>query len=62
MLLAINECCKPGEKFKRIGEVIYEYSKLFGYHVNEHFAGHGIGKEMHCDPLIFHNLDNKNES
>ena len=30
--------------------------------MNEHFAGHGIGKEMHCEPLIFHNLENQNDS
>lgn len=43
---------KAGENLKNVSRAIELYAIHRGYVVNERFAGHGIGKEMHQDPLI----------
>lgn len=34
--------------------IIRDYVEQFGYSVNEIFMGHGVGKDIHCPPLIPH--------
>lgn len=53
MYLAI-ENCRPGQSFKMIGEIIENYANEHGYHVNQEFGGHGVGKELHLPPLVHH--------
>ncbi len=53
MFKAIYEC-GPGVPFSMIGEVIEEYAKEFGYFVNQEFGGHGIGRNMHQAPMVYH--------
>lgn len=48
------EIVKPGAHFGDIGVVIEDYVKQFGFSVVRDFVGHGIGKEMHEDPQVFH--------
>lgn len=31
-----------------------EYAHKYGYSVSDELSGHGIGKEFHCHPLIYH--------
>lgn len=56
-----EECLKlgiaevaPGKRFGDIGAAIQQYAESFGYGVVREFVGHGIGKEFHCAPQVFH--------
>lgn len=46
--------CKPGVPLNQIGKTIQKIADRYGYSVSEQFSGHGIGKEFHCLPLIYH--------
>ena len=48
------EAVKPGKKLSVIGETIEAYIKPFGYAIVEDYGGHGIGREFHEDPHIYH--------
>lgn len=48
------EICKPGRKFRDIGELIEHRASQFGFNVIPVFAGHGIGYYFHGPPDIFH--------
>ncbi|KAF9980890.1 hypothetical protein BGZ75_007864 [Mortierella antarctica] len=52
--------CGPGVPLNRIGKTIQAIADRYGYSVSEQFSGHGIGKEFHCLPLIYHH-DNDEE-
>ncbi|KAF9112766.1 Oxysterol-binding protein- protein 3 [Mortierella sp. AM989] len=52
--------CGPGVPFNKIGKTIQSIADRHGYSVSEQFSGHGIGKEFHCLPLIYHH-DNDEE-
>ena len=45
---------KPWGHVGDIGAAIYEYATSKGYSVVVDFAGHGVGKEFHEDPMISH--------
>lgn len=44
----------PGKRFGDIGAAIQEYAESFGYGVVREFVGHGIGKQFHMSPQVFH--------
>ncbi|KAG1464896.1 hypothetical protein G6F46_005728 [Rhizopus delemar] len=46
--------CGPNVPYKEIGRVISEHAHKYGYSVSDELSGHGIGKEFHCHPLIYH--------
>ncbi len=46
--------CKPGENISVIGKVIYEYMLKKGFSVVKEFCGHGVGKQVHMDPYVYH--------
>lgn len=46
--------CKPGVPLNQIGKTIQKIADRYGYSISEQFSGHGIGKEFHCLPLIYH--------
>ncbi|GJJ77940.1 methionyl aminopeptidase [Entomortierella parvispora] len=46
--------CAPGVPLNNIGKTIQALADKYGYSVSEQFSGHGIGKEFHCLPLIYH--------
>lgn len=46
--------CGPGVPLNRIGKTIQAIADRHGYTISEQFSGHGIGKEFHCLPLIYH--------
>lgn len=45
---------KPWGHVGDIGAVIHKYATSKGYSVVVDFAGHGVGKEFHEDPVIGH--------
>ncbi|MBH1988799.1 MAG: type I methionyl aminopeptidase [Myxococcaceae bacterium] len=56
-----EECLKrgiaevaPGKRFGDIGAAIQEYAESFDYGVVREFVGHGIGRDFHGDPQVFH--------
>jgi methionyl aminopeptidase len=48
------EICKPGTQYNKIGGIIFDYAKKHKYTVCPHFTGHGIGKDLHCGPFVYH--------
>lgn len=46
--------CGPGKHFKDIGDIIHNLLRDINYSVSSQFTGHGIGKEFHSKPWIFH--------
>ncbi|KAF1329696.1 Methionine aminopeptidase, type i, partial [Globisporangium splendens] len=51
---AIEECCKPRNRFSAIGAFIQELVESEGFSVNREYTGHGIGQEFHSLPFILH--------
>ncbi|KAI8097598.1 methionyl aminopeptidase [Halteromyces radiatus] len=51
--------CGPGVPFREIGRVISEYASANGYTVSDELSGHGIGREFHCLPLIYHHVNDE---
>ena len=57
---ALRQAIRRFKKGKRLGEVskaIEDTVKKNGYFVIKELAGHGIGKELHEDPLVLNFLD-----
>lgn len=46
--------CNPGTPFKTIGEVIGKYAGSKGVSVVRDYAGHGVGKLFHSEPVVPH--------
>lgn len=46
------ELVKPGARIGDIGATIQEYVESFGFSVPRDYTGHGIGAEMHEDPMF----------
>lgn len=46
--------CRPNVPLSEIGKTIEEIAKDQGYSVVRDYVGHGIGKVMHDDPMIYH--------
>ncbi|KAI8369526.1 peptidase M24, structural domain-containing protein [Radiomyces spectabilis] len=49
--------CGPGVPMKEIGRVICEHAHKHGFSVSDELSGHGIGREFHCLPLVYHHLN-----
>jgi len=45
---------KPYSRLRNIGYVIESYVKEHGYSVVHEIGGHGVGKEFHEDPFVYH--------
>ena len=52
---------KPGNYLYEVGKTIERYILKFGYSIVRDYSGHGIGREFHEEPQVFHHftLDNK---
>ncbi|WWC89287.1 methionine aminopeptidase, type I [Kwoniella dendrophila CBS 6074] len=48
------QTCRPGKRYKDIGQEIEDFAKRHGFSVNGQFSGHGIGNRFHRPPWIFH--------
>ena len=46
------KAAKPGNHVGDISASIQKYVESFGYNVARDFTGHGIGKDMHEDPVV----------
>ncbi|KAI8876420.1 methionyl aminopeptidase-like protein [Backusella circina FSU 941] len=44
----------PNVPLKEVGRVICDIAEKNGYSVSDELSGHGIGKEFHCLPLVYH--------
>jgi methionyl aminopeptidase len=51
--------CKPGVRFREIGNVIENYVKPHGFSVVRTYCGHGIHRLFHTAPNIPHYSNNK---
>jgi methionyl aminopeptidase len=49
--------CGPGVPYKEIARTICELAMKNGFSVSEELSGHGIGKEFHSLPLIYHHCE-----
>jgi methionyl aminopeptidase len=53
----LQECidiCAPGVPFNKIGATISEFCDSNGYDTVHEFCGHGVGREFHQLPTIYH--------
>lgn len=55
---AIN-ICKPGARYREIGDVITKHAHKEGFSVVKSYCGHGIGEHFHCAPNVPHYANNK---
>ena len=46
------ETARAGNRIGDIGHAIQEYVESFGFSLVRDFAGHGVGKQMHEDPMV----------
>lgn len=55
--------CAPGVAFKEIGREIETFTKKKYPHliVGQDFIGHGVGKNFHSAPWVFHFKNNQRE-
>ena len=51
--------CRPGTRFRDLGEVIQTRAHADGFGVVKDFCGHGIGELFHCAPNVPHYARNK---
>ena len=51
--------CRPGTRFRDLGEVIQTRAHADGFGVVKDFCGHGIGELFHCAPNVPHYSRNK---
>ena len=53
------EFCRPGRRFRDIGEIIAAEADKSGFASVKDFCGHGIGTLFHCAPNVPHYARNK---
>lgn len=51
-LAAGIDAARPGNRIGDISYAIAEVAREYGYHPNDQFGGHGVGRTMHEDPSI----------
>lgn len=51
--------CRPGMRFRDLGELIQGVGNNAGFGVVKDFCGHGIGSLFHCAPNVPHYARNK---
>ena len=59
MFQAIEECVKPGVKYREVGNIIQKHAQSEGFSVVRSYCGHGIHKLFHCAPNVPHYAKNK---
>lgn len=58
LMLAVAEC-KPGARYRDMGDIITAHVKKCGFAVDRTYCGHGIGETFHQAPSIPHYAGNK---
>lgn len=51
--------CKPGARYRDIGDIISKHAHKNGFSVVKTYCGHGIGDLFHCAPNVPHYAHNK---
>ncbi len=54
------DAVKPDVYFYEIGKAIEKYISKFGYSIVRDYGGHGIGKDFHEDPHVYHYFTSQN--
>lgn len=52
---------KPGKYLYEVGKAIEKYINKFSYSIVHDYVGHGIGKNFHEDPQVFHHYTLRNK-
>lgn len=58
LMLAIA-ACRPGARYREIGDIISKHAHQAGFSVVKTYCGHGIGDLFHCAPNVPHYAHNK---
>ena len=58
-LMEAIKICRPGVKFREIGNVIQKHVTPHGFSVVRNYCGHGIHRLFHTQPSIPHYSNNK---
>lgn len=53
MELGIEEA-RPGNTLYDVGKIIQEYAESNGFSTVREYVGHGVGRSLHEDPVVFH--------
>ena len=51
--------CKPGTRYRDVGDIISKHAHKNGFSVVKTYCGHGIGDLFHCAPNVPHYAHNK---
>ena len=52
---------KPGKYLYEVGKTIEKYINRFGYSIVQEYGGHGIGRNFHEEPQVFHHFTQDNK-
>ena len=52
---------KPGKYLYEVGKAIEKYISKFSYSIVRDFVGHGIGKNFHEEPQVYHHYSLRNK-
>lgn len=55
------DAVKAGNYLSEVGKTIEDYIDKFGYSIVRDYGGHGIGREFHEDPHVFHHYTSDNK-
>lgn len=55
------EAIKPDKYLSEVGKAIEKYIKKFDYSIVTDYGGHGIGKDFHEDPHVYHFFTSMNK-
>lgn len=53
------ELCRPGVRYREVGDVIQKVADSYGFSVVRTYCGHGVNRLFHCAPSIPHYGRNK---
>lgn len=46
--------CRPGSRMKEVGAACEAVAEKYGFAICHEFVGHGIGRQMHMPPPVYH--------
>ena len=50
---------RSGTMIRRMGDIITNFVRRYGYSVVRSYVGHGVGELFHCAPNVPHYANNK---
>ncbi len=48
------ELARPGHQLNEIGAAVQQYAESQGFSTVREYVGHGVGRSLHEDPIVFH--------